>query len=472
MKPGYSLTDEPIWRAILRLSVPIILANILQTAYGMTDTYWVGWLSKEAVAAVSQSFPLTFLLVAIGGGLPIAGTVLIAQYRGRGDTSAMNHVAAQTMLMVFIVSIVLSVGGYFLSWDIIRLMGVQPEVVPDAVRFLQMTFFGFLFVFAFMSFQALMRGLGVVYMPMLIVLLTVILNFGLDPLFIWGWGPIPAMGVAGAAMATLCTQALATLIAIVILFRGNYGLHVQWKDLKPDFAFIRRVFWLGLPASIEQSTRALSMTVMTILVNSFGTVATASYGIGMRVLTCVLIPAMGLSMATSTLVGHYIGADRFDRALRTNFVGCVIAAAVLFVAGAILFEIAEPFSAFFVPNAGEAIEGSAVFIRIIAFSFWLIGLQQVLTGTFRGAGDTVAPMLQAIVTLWVLQFPLAYVLSKNTRLGLEGIWWSFNLTNIIATVITLIWYWRGRWRRKRLLEEIELEKQVRDETLIEEGSRF
>src|SRR5580700_8554838 len=158
MKAGNSLTDEPIWRAIVRLSVPIILANILQTAYGMTDTYWVGWLSKEAVAAVSQSFPLTFLLIAIGGGLPIAGTVLISQYRGRGDNKAMNHVAAQTMLMVFIVSIVLSVGGYFLSWRIMELMGVPPEVMKDAVNFLRMTFLGFLFVFAFMSFQALMRG--------------------------------------------------------------------------------------------------------------------------------------------------------------------------------------------------------------------------------------------------------------------------------------------------------------------------
>src|SRR5579871_6816240 len=209
MKPGYSLTDEPIWRAIVRLSVPIILANILQTAYGMTDTYWVGVISKEAVAAVTQSFPLTFLLIAIGAGLPIAGTVLIAQYRGRGDNAAMNHVAAQTMLMVFIVSIVLSVGGYFLSGDIMRVMGVPAEAMDDAVRFMQMTFVGFLFVFAFMSFQSLMRGLGVVYMPMLIVLLTVILNFGLDPLFIWGWGPIPAMGAPGAAVATACTQALA-----------------------------------------------------------------------------------------------------------------------------------------------------------------------------------------------------------------------------------------------------------------------
>jgi putative MATE family efflux protein len=472
VKPDNSITDESIGRAIVRLSVPIILANILQTAYGMTDTYWVGWLNKEAVAAVTLSFPLTFLLVAIGGGLPIAGTVLIAQYRGRGDSKAMNHVTAQTMLMVFLVSLVMSVGGYFLSGDIIRLMNAPPEVYDGAVRFLQMTFLGFLFVFGFMSFQSLMRGLGVVYMPMLIVLLTVILNFGLDPLFIWGWGPFPAMGVSGAAMATLCTQALATLIAVIILLRGNYGLHVRWRDLRPDFAFIRRVFWLGLPASIEQSSRALGMTVMTMLVTTFGTIAIASYGVGMRVLLCVLIPAMGLSMATSTLVGHNIGAGRMDRALRTNFVGCLIAVVFLFLAGFVLFFTAESFSAQFVPKAGEAIEGSAQFIRILAFSFWLIGIQQVLTGTFRGAGDMVAPMLQAIVFQWVLQFPLAYVLSKNTSMGLEGIWWSFNVTNVLATVITLIWYWRGSWRRKRLIEEVELENKVREETMIEEGSRF
>src|SRR5438128_847172 len=149
VRPPISLTHGSIWLTLLRLSVPIILANVLQTAYAVTDTFWVGRLSQEAVAAVSLSFPINFLLIAVGGGLPIAGTVLIAQYHGRGDRSAMNHIAAQTMIMSFLVSLVLSVGGYFISEPLMRFMGAAPEVLPDATSFMRMTFLGFLFVFGF-----------------------------------------------------------------------------------------------------------------------------------------------------------------------------------------------------------------------------------------------------------------------------------------------------------------------------------
>jgi putative MATE family efflux protein len=472
MKQGAPLMEGPIWRAIWRLSLPIILANVLQTGYAITDTYWVGQLSAEAVAAVSLSFPINFLLIAMAGGLPIAGTVLIAQYRGRGDSTAMNHVAAQTMLMVFLVSVVLTAGGYFLSEPIMRFMGAAPNVLPDATRFTQVTFLGFLFVFAFFAFQSLMRGLGVVYMPMFIVALTVLLNFVLDPLFIFGWGIVPAMGVSGAAMATLSTQALATAIGVIVLYRGRYGLRVRLRDYAPDLAFMRRAFRLGLPASLEQVTYALSMTVMTQLVADFGTFAVAAYGVGTRILICVLIPAMGLSMATSTMVGQSIGAGRMDRAERVNLVGCVMAFAILMTAGALLFPVARPLSAFFVPHSAEAIAESTAFIRVTAFTFGLIGILQVLTGTLRGAGDTIAPMLLAVVSQFVLRFPLAYLLSRHTGLGLEGVWWSFCVSNILAAVIALLWYLRGDWKRKKLLEDVELERKVREETVIEEGSHF
>ena len=153
----------------------------------------------------------------MGGGLPIAGTVLIAQFRGKRRSAAVSHVAAQTLLLCFAVSLLLAIGGFLLSGPVMRFMGAAPDVLPDAVRFLQVTFLGFVFVFGFFAYQALMRGLGTVYPPMFIVLGTVLLNFLLDPFFIFGWGPIPAMGVAGAAMATLCTQAMAMAIGLGLL---------------------------------------------------------------------------------------------------------------------------------------------------------------------------------------------------------------------------------------------------------------
>ncbi len=378
-----TLTEGSIVRALVRLSVPIVLANILQVAYQLTDIFWAGQLSAQALAAVSLSFPITFLMVAIGGGLAIAGSVLIAQYEGRGEERAMNHVTAQTLIMVTAASIAISAIGYVYSGPIMRFIGAEPDVLPDAARFMQITFIGFVFVFGFFVYQSLMRGLGVVQVPMLIVLLTVLLNFGLDPLFIFGWGPIPAMGVAGAAMATLSTQALAAGIGFTLLFSGRHRLRPRLADFRPDWKVIGRTFKLGLPASIEQAMRALSMTLMTLLVSTFGTIAIDAYSLGLRIMTFVVIPAMGVAMATTTLVAQNLGAGKLSRAEETNLLACTLSFFGPTAGGVLLYIFATPLATLFVPGSAAAISESAHFIRIISLPLGCIGLQHTINGTLR-----------------------------------------------------------------------------------------
>jgi len=471
-RPRAPLTEGSITLNLLRLAVPIIISNMLQTAYQVVDTFWVGRLSAEAVAAVSFCFPVSFLLIALGGGLPIAGTVLLAQYTGRGDEEATNHVAAQTLLMVFLISLVLAAIGYTVAVPIMHLMGAAPDVLPDAVRFFQIAVLGFVFVFAFFAYQALMRGRGVVYPPMFIVFTTVLINFALDPLLIFGWGPVPRMGVAGSAMATLLTQALAAAIGLTLMVRGRHGIHLKWHNLRPDFDMMRQISRIGFPSSIEQSTQAMGMTVMTILVAGFGTIAVAAYGIGVRVMSCALVPAIGLSVATSTLVGQNIGADRIDRAERTNLISCSFAFVSLTLAGLLAFFAAPSIAIFFIPQGGPVIDQSTVFIRAIALTFGFIGLQQVLTGSLRGAGDTVAPMVLAMISLWMMRFPLAYILSARTNLHVRGIWYAFPVTTVLSAVMAGYWFLWGGWRDRRLLEEVEFQEQVRTEAAIEEGGSF
>jgi putative MATE family efflux protein len=469
---GAPLIEGSISLALIRLSVPIIISNILQTAYQVVDTFWVGRLSAQAVAAVSFCFPISFLLIALGGGLPIAGTVLLAQYVGRGDQDSVNHVAAQTLLMVFLISLILAGAGFMLSTPIMRLMGAAPDVLPDAVRFFRIAVLGFIFVFAFFAYQALMRGRGIVYPPMFIVFVTVVINFALDPLLIFGWGPFPRMGVAGSAMATLLTQALAAAIGLTLMVRGRHGIHLHVRNLWPDFELMRKVFRIGFPSSIEQSTQALGMTVMTMLVSGFGTNSVAAYGIGVRVMSCALVPAIGLSVATSTLVGQNIGANQMHRAERTSVISCSITFVTLTLAGLLAFSTARSIAIFFIPQGGGVIDESTVFIRAIALTFGFIGLQQVLTGALRGAGDTVAPMVLAMISLWVLRFPLAYVLSARTNLHVVGIWYAFPVTTVISVLLTGYWFLFGGWRNRRLLDEAEFQEMVREQAAIEEGASF
>ncbi|GAA6132048.1 MATE family efflux transporter [Halopseudomonas sabulinigri] len=458
-------------RALLTLAVPIMLANILQSGYQLTDAFWVGRLGADAVAAVSVSMPVTFLVIAMGSGLAMAGATLTAQYMGAGRPDLVNHVAAQTMLMVTITSIVLGAIGFILAPHLLRLLGVTDAVYAGALGFMRVSFIGVIFVFIYIMFQSLMRGVGQTRVPLLIVLGTVILNFGLDPLFIFGWGPLPGHGVMGAAMATLTTQAIAAGIGLIIFLRGRHGIQLAWRGLKPDMLYIRKAFFLGFPGSVELSTRGLGLMVMSFLVASFGTLTIAAYGIGSNILQVITIPAMGLSMAVSTLVGQNMGAGNVQRASNITQLAALYAFIGLSLVGLLVYTIAPQIVAFFVPGDAGVISEGARFIRIMALAWGGIGIQLCVVAAFRASGNMVSAMVIALVTQWMLQFPLAYVLSKHSTLGAEGIWWSFPITNILVALISLCWFARGSWKHTRLTEDERQTVKVTDEALSEEGYR-
>ncbi|MEJ2182715.1 MAG: MATE family efflux transporter [Nitrospirota bacterium] len=469
MKERNNLTEGSILKSLIALSVPIIFANILQTAYQLIDTFWVGRLGTVAVAAVSISFPIIFLIISLGTGLAIAGTILVAQYKGKQDRRAVDHITSQTLLMVVVISLVLATIGYVLSPLVVHLMGAEPGVFSSAVSYMKISFIGMIFVFAFMVFQSLMRGVGDVKTPVYIVSGTVVLNLVLDPLFIFGHGFVPAFGVSGAAVATICTQGLAALVGLMLLLRGEQGLQLHLKDLRPDGYLIRKMFRLGFPASIEQSTRALGMTVMTFLVASFGTLTIAAFGIGSRILSFVIIPALGLSMATSTLAGQNIGAGKVERAERIIKLSSLVGFAVLTCVGMLFFIFATHISGIFIPGEVETIRTSAFFIRIMALTFGFIGIQMALNGGFRGSGNTMISMTLSIVSVWVLRFPLAYVLSQFTSLSETGLWIAYPVSNVVVGLAAIVWFAKGTWKRKKVTEEVRLTDETTKETIIEEG---
>jgi putative MATE family efflux protein len=466
------LLEGPILKSLLTLAVPIALANVLQAAYQLIDAFWVGRLGGSAVAAVSVSTPIMFLTIGLGAGLAIAGSTLVAQYFGAKNHDMVDHVAAQTLLMVVLVSVILGGVGYVAAPALLRLMGVAPDVYTGALGFMRVSFVGLVFNFFFFMFQSLMRGVGEAKLPVFIVLGTVILNFILDPPFIFGWGPIPALGVKGAAVATVCTQSLAAIIGLAVLLRGRYGIHLAWRDFVPDPAYIKRAFVLGFPASIEQSARALGLTVLTFLITSFGTLTVAAYGVGSTILQVVMIPAMGLSMAVSALVGQNIGAGNIDRAARIGRLGSWMGFWILTGLGVIAFLSAPQLVAFFVPNDPDVIASGSTYLRIMALSWGLIGAQFSMTGVLRASGNMVMTMMLTLVGQWVLQFPLAYVLSEHTTLRERGIWWAFPISNLLIVLITVAVYAKGDWKRKRLTApDDELQERVSADIIADEGTR-
>ncbi|WP_084421050.1 MATE family efflux transporter [Henriciella litoralis] len=465
-----ALLEGPVLRSLMLLAVPIILANVLQSAYQLIDAFWVGRLGDAAIAAVSISFPVIFLTIAVGSGLGIAGSILIAQYFGARNSEMVNHVAGQTMLMVVMTSLLLGAVGYVATPFLLKLMGVTPEVYAGAKGYLHVAFAGLVFSFTFIMFQSVMRGIGEMKLPIMIVFGTVIANFFLDPLFIFGWGPVPAMGVMGAALATLATQSVAALIGFAVLFGGRFGIKISLKNFKPDLAFIRKAFFLGLPASIEMSARAFGLIIMTFLIASFGTMAIASYGVGSNMIQVAMIPAMGLSMAISTLVGQNIGAGQMDRAEKIGRLGAMVSFCVLSVFGIIVFAFAPHFVAFFVPGEEDVIRTGATFLRTVSLAWGLLGVQFALSGVLRASGNMLTTMMITIISQWVILFPLAYILSQNTSLGLNGVWWAFPISYLIVSLVSIAIIAKGDWKKKRLVHEDEtLSKKVSDEIITEES---
>lgn len=441
-----NLTEGSILSSLINLAVPIILANALQSMYQLIDTFWLGRLGANAVAAVSLSFPILFLILSLGGGLTLAGSVIVAQAKGAKNQQNVNYSSSQTVFVIFFLSILLSIITYFSAHPLMKLVGAGPEILSDSVTYFKYSSFGFMFLFMFFVFQSLMRGIGNVWLPMYIVLGTVLLNLALDPLFIFGYGSFEGMGVGGAAIASVITQGISAIVGIIILLKGKMGVKIKFSQMKWDWSWTKKMVAIGLPSSLDQSARAGAMTMMVVLVTGFGSEVVAAYGIGVRVLSLIVIPALGFSIATTTLVGQNIGARQIKRAEKVGDLSAKIAFFGLTSVGILLYAFAEPITAFFVPNDPQVIKDSALFIKIMAPSFGLLGLQQVLNGVFNGAGFTRVSLLISIFGLWMVRFPVAFLLSDKTALDEVGIWWAFSISNLLAATVGFIYYKTGHWK--------------------------
>ena len=444
------LLEGPVMRGLIAISITIIFANILQTVYQLIDTFWVGRLGTEAVAAVSLSFPILFFLTSLAMGFATGGGILVAQYNGKGDKKNVSRTAGQTFSLVTIIAIVLSTIGFFSSAFLLSFLTKDPLVLGPATDYLRILFLAMPMLFISVIYQSTLRGVGEVKFPMIVILISVVINFIIDPLFMFGWKFIPAMGVSGVALATLITESLSGLIAIIAISIGLFDFKISLRDLVPKKVWIKKLFALGLPSSLEMSSRSFGMVLMTVVVSTLGTFVIAVYGIGTKILSFIIIPGIGFSIATSVMVGNSLGAGQMTRAKHIVKAGLKIGFWSLLVLGVILFVFAKHISAFFVPNEPELIIESALFIRMMALTFGFIGIQMVIIGALKAAGKTTTSMLLAMFNTFIL-FVMSYMLSIIFGLGQLGIWIAYPIANISAFFLAWYFYTRKDWLEKKLI---------------------
>ena len=461
-------TKGPILRTILILTLPIAIGNFLQTAYQITDIFWVGQLGKEAVAAVSICFPIIFLMITLSGGVGFAGGILVSHYKGKKEHKKVDFISGQTLLTAVVVSLFFSILGYIFSEQIIGIFGVEKAVFTGALSYFRVSLIGMIFVFGYMVYQSLSRGVGETKTPVYIVLSTVLLNFFLDPLFIYGWNFFPALGVAGAAMATAITQMIAFIAGLMVLLRGKTGIHLKLRYFKPDFSQIKKMMLLGIPISLEQSSRAVGFVLINIITALFGTVALASYGIGSQMISLVIIPALSISMANSTLVGHNVGAGNIDRAEKIIKKSVILSFVLLSVVGILFFIFANNIVSIFInSNDAEVIREGGFFLKVVSLSFGFIGAQMAVLGALRGAGSANATFYIAFTTIF-FQVAVAFVLARFIFHNQAGVWFAFLAANIFGAVLAYAVFSSGRWKDKKMLDKPEVRREIEEESSLAE----
>lgn len=437
--------------------------------YQLTDSFWVGRLGGSALAAVSICSPIIFFTISLGVGFAIAGSTFVAQYFGAKNSKMVSHAAAQTIIMITFTSIIFSLLGFIFAPQILTFMGAKPDFFDMSLSFLRISFIALIANFFFFVFQSVMRGIGRPKVPVFIVIITVLLNFFLDPMFIFGFKFIPAFGPAGAAFATLVTQTIAAAIGFIILFTGKQYIHLKIKDFKPDFKFIKKSFLIGFPSSIDQSARSLAMVLITSMVAGFGTNAVASFGAGANLNQIALFFGIGLAVANGTLVGQNIGAKNIPQAIRVSKISAVLSFSFLSFIGILAFIFSKSFISFFVPSDIDVINGGSQFVKIVSLAFGFIGLQMSFGNVFLAAGKSITSMSLTIISQWVILLPLAFFLSQHTSLGVNGLWAAFPITNFITAIIAFILYRQGSWQTSKIIEDDKITIQVSEESIVEEG---
>jgi len=448
---GRDLTTGPLARNLFTVAWPVMISSLLQTLYNLADSFWLGKLGKSALVAPTVTMQISFIAFAFAMGLGLGGSTLVSQYKGAGRPREMARAGAQTLLLLAGTGLALMLIGLALARPMLQVLQTPADAFDGTLVFLRWMMIGVPFTFVFFVYSGISTGLGDSLAPLRINLITVALNAAIDPILIFGFGPIPRMGVAGAAIATCACQGLSAALGLWRLFRSDRGFRLQRDDLRWDRAMAARVLKIGVPMSLGQAGTALGFTLMIGVVNAFGSAVTAAFGVGNRIINMALVPSIGLSQACGTAVGQNLGACRPDRAERSVWIGAGMLTVILLPVCTLTFFFGAPISRAFIADP-EVVQYSRDLFRITSFSVFAFGFVMVLLGAFRGSGYTVPVMVLNIARLWALRIPGAWLLAKAGHMGPAGLWWSMCISNLVVAIAAMIWFATGTWKHSAIAE--------------------
>lgn len=440
-------TEGSIRRATFLLAVPMILEMVMESVFAIVDMFWVAKLGTEAIATVGLTEAVITLLYALAIGLSMGTAALVARRFGEGRPDAAALAGGQAMLLGLVISVVVGLLGAVFAKDILRLMGADPATLTVGHSYTSIMLGGsFTVLFLFLN-NAIFRGAGDASIAMLSLWLANGINIVLDPFLIYGWGPFPEMGVAGAAVATNIGRGAGVAFQLYFLCRGTRRIHIDVRSLRIQLQVLSNLIKTSLGGIAQFLIATASWVLLVRIVALYGPVAVAGYTVAIRIILFSFLPAWGLSNTVATLVGQNLGARKPERAEQTVWQVSRYAVIYIVPVALLFWALPAPLVGIFTPDP-EVIAYGASCLRILSYGFIFWALGMVVVQAFNGAGDTMTPTWINLVCFWIVQIPLAYMLATQTPLQSNGVFWAIVLADFLTAVIGLVFFLRGGWKHK------------------------
>lgn len=433
-----------LFKAIIFLAVPIIINSLLQTMYNLTDTYWLGKIGTDSMAAITLISPIQSIIINFGQGLTSAGAILISHYVGAKDDAnakAMaNHVFVCSMsFSVICAAVCFMLSGGFVSW-----LGAEGDIYAFSCIYLRIIVIDMPFLFLINIYTAVNQAQGNAVSPMYLNFLGICINMVLDPLFlmVFHWG------IAGAALATLFSKFPCAVIAFVSLINKKNLIYISFKSFVLSKEKLLQIIKIGLPTAIGSSTMQFGFLLMSKNVLKYGSVAVAAYGIGNRVNSIITTPSNAMGSAVSTIVGQNIGANRYERAEKAYKLARNLIIVFLFVGGVLISRdiVSKTIVGIFTSDP-EVMRLGTDFLSIMAIACWTNGIHNTTNALFQGSGHTLITMLNDASRLWIFRFATLFLCESVLHMGVRSIWFSVVVSNALSALVLWILYMLKLWKK-------------------------
>lgn len=442
-----NITNGSIHKGILALALPSMTGFILQNVFNLVDMFFVGKLGSGPLAAVSLSGIFVHFLYTFALGISTGTVALVARFEGSGRIDKARKVGKQALYLGLLMYVFVAVMGNLALEAILEFLGAGPDIIGDAIIYTRIILTAGIIVFVPMAINAYLRGVGDTVTPMRALLIATAVNLILDPILIFGWFGLPALGVAGSALATILARGVGVVYLLLHITRFARKFYIPFLPVEVDLFTMGRILRIGIFGSLQSLMRNFANLALMKLVALFGTGVIAAYGIGIKLQMAITLPILGLGLASSVMVGQNLGAEQVKRAEKSAWTSVLYGEIFMIAAAGIFFLLSRQIVSLF-NNDPTVIEDGALFFRYFSPTFIFINLSVVLGKSLNGAGDTISPMVITFLGMIATRIPLAWLLSIH--FGVEGIWMGIAASSVIQGFIYVFWFNHGKWKKQEV----------------------